>query len=318
MTSIFFLINPWLFIPTYVYKLKFKISFFNVLFIILFVVFSFIQFSYNFNIKIFFNFTLLIIYFLSSSKKNSNDFFDSKIFNIYFLTGVFIGFIYFFLNDYNRVGLFGGEPNFSCFTALICLILLNEFKKVKWIHIFFALTLLLISSSRTFLIMSLFSILVLKINTKYLFLIIILILLSIINFAFFFQFLENFQIFNPVGYIEDYNRLLNFNDSSSLERINIFKENLDLLLSNFKYLFFGVPDYVNLEYSYLLSSKLPHNSFLQVSRDYGLVYLIIVLFILIKKLPIKLSAIFLLYGFFLHNIFSLPMILFLSNFYEKK
>ena len=318
ITSLFFLINPWLFVPSYIYSIKFNFSLYNLFFIVGFILFSSIQFYWNLNINIFFNFILLLLYSMSSSSRIKTDFFDSNIFNIYFLFGVFIGFVYFILTDYSRVGLFGGEPNFSSFTALICLILLYESKKLNLIHLFFALTLLLITSSRTFLVMSLFTLFIMKMKRIYIVITLILIFVFIINFALLLQYLENFQFFTASGYIEDYSRLLNFNDSSSLERINIFKENLDLLLGNFKYLLFGVPDYVNLEYSYLLSSKLPHNSFLQVTKDYGLIYLIIILYILIKKLPIKLSAIFLIYGFFLHNIFSLPLILFLSIFYEKK
>lgn len=119
-------------------------------------------------------------------------------------------------------------------------------------------------------------------------------------------FAEYFSITKQSGYKQDWTRLYSIIDSSFMERLHLSQSWSNEILSSTLHLLFGLS---SPQASRLNSSLMePHNSYISMTSNYGLLVLISFLALLIVRLPGFISFTAIIYGLFLHNIFVLPLL----------
>jgi hypothetical protein len=123
-----------------------------------------------------------------------------------------------------------------------------------------------------------------------------------------FDFFVNADLVAIAGYNEGFDRIFNLFDSSSLERITLNVSWFSNLTDEiFKFLF-GVS---SSEYNKLISFTIglePHNSFLQKTANFGFIYLLFIIYVLVRILPLWIVLVLLFYSFFLHNVLSISFL----------
>jgi len=210
-----------------------------------------------------------------------------------------------------RYGLFAGEPNFGgqklIFLFIIYRIVKRTLTGYDFVFLFTSSILFLyLSTSRTFLLMALLSILFYKVRGSKMTLI-LLVLLSyfvFLNLNLLFTMSNSVGIIRSSGYLDDYSRLLYLSDPSSIERLGILDEYLNYITNNIPELFFG--------FTFKEFQFNSHNSYVQIIQRNGIIFLLVQMFWMLTQKDLWKYVILLFYGLFLHNVLSIPYIIFLK------
>jgi hypothetical protein len=261
---------------------------------------------------------LAFYFYLNISIKKSNYINTNKNQLVYYLRiYMFLGFILAMSSFYfqgQRLGLFGSEINFTGFMILIYIHIIKSNDKLKLLDYIIWISFIFITGSRAFLFMSITSIFYYYYSKRK-----TLLNFVTIFFIVFFIFFESFigsltylPIFKQTGYIDDYSRLYQLYDSSSITRFNIINDYVIHFKNNLINFFFGNSK-SQLENNLMES----HNSFFQKIYEYGLISTIFLIYIMRKKMEVWIFSLIIIYGFFLHNLFSIPLLIFILL-YEKK
>lgn len=312
--------SPWLFIPilliTKFNEIKFdrkKITY-TLFFIFFFGLSSLSLLNYVYLVNI-----ILLFFLLFHGKNLLHQHQNSYLLNygiLYIFFGTLFGIWLSFGSNF-RVGLYGGEVNFSGFTLLTIFCLALALKKYQLICLIFIFINLYIGSSRTLLLMTLITFYYYYFrNFKVLlFLTTFMIFMFVSNgLAVLAYLLENNLITNS-GYLEDASRLLIIADSSTDKRLEISELWFSQWTSSLKSFLFGVANY---DQVLDIIQFQPHSSFIQKGAQYGAIYLLLFIYLVYKFLPIWFGSVVLIYGFFLHNLWSVPIIIFLSYILGKQ
>lgn len=206
-----------------------------------------------------------------------------------------------------RVGLFGGEVNFSGF-ALVCVFCLAlAAKRFRLLCLTLILLNLYLGGSRTLLLMTLISGAYYYFRYSKVMLIFLssVLFLLIINGVAFLDYLLEIDAIESSGYVTDYSRLLVLADSSTDKRLLISQLWINTWTSSLQVFLLGVPNY----YIYLdVVGYHPHNSVIQKGVQFGAIYLGLFVWFAYRYVPLWLASVILIYGFFLHNLWSVPVI----------
>jgi hypothetical protein len=313
-------INPWLFFLNLFSEknLRWKYSAFDCFTLIILFFFGIVSFFYTLNIKVIPEIfgTFFLISIRSSTFQIPKERVKIIIFfiRLYLYVGSIIALTSFFI-DGGRVGIYGGETNFTGFTILIFNLIILIQKKLNFLDVIFWFTMVPVTGSRAFLLMSILSIIFFLIKSKK-----IVIGLFLICFSYSFFSLEYivdlFQalpIFQKSGYVNDISRFASIYDSSSIYRLQIFYEYIDYFNQNILDIFIGAK---NSGLKDIFEMK-PHNSFIQKVFEYGIILTSINIIYFFKTLPFWIFSIVFIYGFFLHNIFSVPLIIFVALYAKR-
>jgi hypothetical protein len=230
---------------------------------------------------------------------------------------MFLGFILALSSFYfqgQRLGLFGSEINFTGFVILIFIYIIKTTDKLKLLDYIIWISFIFLTGSRAFLFMSITSIFFYYLRNRKTILN-FLTIFFIVSFVFFESFvglLSFVPLFKQTGYIDDYSRLYQLYDSSSVTRFNIINDYIIHFKNNSISFLFGNSK-SQLENNLMES----HNSLFQKIYEYGLISTILVIYAMRKKMEIWTFSLIIFYGFFLHNLFSIPLLIFILL-YEKK
>jgi hypothetical protein len=316
-------VNPWvgLAVSILISPFKTKLSIEVIAIAIFSFVFSCFAVFYNNNFDSFINWLLIITLLIFNF--NHLNCFNTKIpsmliADIY----IFIGTIIMLYVVYNsgsnitsRYGLYGGEPNFTGFVFLSYLLIYLQrgFSKAFGIYLFILFISILVSTvSRTFLLSSvLLGFFYFFRNKNFLITFTFILFASAVFFGSnIMSFIEQMQIFESSGYSEDLSRLLSISDSSSQLRLELQDIWYAEVITSYKNIFYGMP---LSEYNFLNDSELiVHNSFIQKTAEYGIVYIIFFIILSFKYLPLWITYSFFTYALFLHAILSIPWVIAIS------
>jgi len=230
---------------------------------------------------------------------------------------MFLGFILAISKFYfsgQRSGLFGSEINFTGYLILIFIYVINSTDKIRFLDCVIWISFIFITGSRAFLILSILGISYYALRDRRMLtnFITLVFVMFYVSFDSLINTLDTIPFFRPTGYIDDFSRLYQLYDSSSITRFNIvedyiihFKNDIiNFLLGNSK---------TQLE-SNLMES---HNSFFQKTFEYGLLSTVLVVNLMRIKLENWIFNVLFIYGFFLHNLFSLPVLIFILIYGKK-
>jgi hypothetical protein len=302
-------IYPWFFLPVYISELQnCKIEQRELKWAIILFLFSFIGFLINHNLIYLFSWLLTLLIYLTRDHYKSFSL-SLKPALVIISAGLIVGLILNIITG-NRVGLFGGEPNFQGFILILffCILLANGYSRA--IIFSYSIIYTYISGSRTFILCFLLMLFLyhFRNNKKLLIYFSILVFSSLILVNYLFDFFVNADLVAIAGYNEGFDRIFNLFDSSSLERITLNVSWFSNLTDEiFKFLF-GVS---SSEYNKLISFTIglePHNSFLQKTANFGFIYLLFIIYVLVRILPLWIVLVLLFYSFFLHNVLSISFL----------
>ena len=260
---------------------------------------------------------LVAFYFYISINK-SNFTISNKNQLVYYLRiYMFLGFLlalstYYFQGQ--KSGLFGVEINFTGFIILIYIYIIKTIDKLKLIDYIIWISFIFFTQSRAFLIMSIISIFFYYLRNRKMTLNFITIFF-IVCFVFFESIIESLSsvpLFKQTGYINDYTRLYQLYDSSSITRYEIINDYISHFKNDSINFLFGNSK-SQLENNLMES----HNSLFQKIYEHGLISTIFLIYCMRKKMETLTFSLIIIYGFFLHNLFSIPLLIFISL-YEKK
>lgn len=237
--------------------------------------------------------------------------------DIYIYCGLAFGLIINLFTE-TRVGLYGGEPNFSSY--IIGLYIIVNLVEKRWTNIFAVMLISLYITGSRMLLVGIFYTLFSYKNSKR--------PIVLIGFAFavfllmlfansFLELLDDSGLMVGTGYIESIDRLYNLNDPSTLERLYVANGYYDYFITHPLSVLFGINGN---EFESLVNhqiGRLPHNSYLERIAIYGLPMLMAVVILFIFMLPFWVVACILFYGFFLHSLFSIPLMLLLRIYIDK-
>lgn len=317
-------LNPWLglIISMLVSPFKTRIRIEVILVTIFSFVFACFAVFYNNNFESFVNWlliiTLLIFNFNHLNNKNIKKP-STLIADLY----IFFGIIFMLFSVYSslgtessaRWGLYGGEPNFTGFVVLsYIMIYLSRGFSIKFgIYLSILFLLVLISTvSRTFLVCSvlLYFFYFFRNKTFLISVVFIGIAISVFLGAYILPFVSKIPILEASSYTEDLTRLININDSSSRRRLNIQETWYFAMFESNKSFIFGMPIS---EYNFLNETgQIVHNSFVQKTAEYGIIYVIFFIVLSFKYLPLWITYSLFSYALFLHAILSIPWVIALS------
>ena len=306
-------VNPWLAMPFAFcgsdYNIKLRVE---LLFSIILITWGFLTVFMTYNVNILPNIILMSAWMLLFNRKAriSINFLPVLI---YIGVGLLVSLL-FYNGNQGRVGLFGGEPNFGGFLILLMFAISLHVGRYRFISLAILFAGILITGSRALALVSILTLLlwVLRGHRK---LSVALVSLFVLMYAFAGHVLDYYvgmQIFSQSGYSAGIDRLANFNDSSTMERLLLNELWIDAIDSNAKNVIFGLSFS---EHQRLLESSIglnPHNSFIQKTAEFGLVYTIFLLIFAYKFLPLSFFLVFVVYSMFLHNILSVPWIIAVS------
>lgn len=319
LEGLLFIVNPWIYllagvvgnrrlilVNSHIRKLEFTF----------FVAISCISLAYTWNFRILFQIVSYYYLLNMNTSRNTNHYRIPSL--IHFLKGfLLIGFMIScikYLVFQERIGLFNSEINFSGYLILLLLIIFKINKKLTLVDLIICFGFIFMTGSRGFLVMSLLAVLLFNIRHYE-----NLIVLSLVSLGVGFVYFENImlelsdiEVFSQTGYIEDYSRLFKLYDSSSIARLGIVQDYIDHFQSDIWRLLFG--NYFSQVQNGLMES---HNSLFQRTYEYGLLPSVFVISLMWRRLDAWIFAVVFIYGFFLHNLFSLPLILFVSNYAKE-
>ena len=270
-----------------------------------------------YSINLMFLIAILLIKRKSLETKNYRDI--SFFTLIYFSAGGIYALYLFITTNVERVGFFNSEINFSSFYVLLFFMFCRENKYLRNWSLLFVFFNLIISGSRTFLFLFLIYILLSYLIDKlpkfllHLFLLVSVILIT--NLEYLLDLILLIFDQEKSGYVSDYKRLLVFYDSSSQVRIDVNNSWLTKWFENLKSFFWGVSNY-STELKYIGYN--PHNSFIQKGAEFGSVYIFLVYYFVLSKVRLNVGITFLIYGLFLHNLYSVPIMYMLYIFFPKR
>jgi hypothetical protein len=256
--------------------------------------------------------------YLNISINKSNFIISNKNQLVYYLRiYLFLGFVlalstYYFQGQ--KSGLFGVEINFTGFVILIYLYIIKTIDKLKLIDYIIWISFIFFTQSRAFLIMSIISIFFYYLRNRKMILNFITIFF-IVCFVFFESIVESLSFvpfFKQTGYVNDFSRLYQLYDSSSITRYEIVNNYIIHFKNDSINFLFGNSN-SQLENNLMES----HNSLFQKIYEHGLISTIILIYCMRKKMETLTFSLIIIYGFFLHNLFSIPLLIFISL-YEKK
>lgn len=260
---------------------------------------------------------LAFYFYLNISINKSNFTISNKNQLVYFLRiYMFLGFILALSNYYiqgEKQGLFGVELNFTGFIILVYIYIIKTRDKLKLFDCIIWISFIFLTESRAFLIMSIFSIFLYYLRNRKMILnsIMIFFILFFVFFEYFIESLSFVPIFKQTGYIDDFSRLYQFYDSSSITRYEIIKDYIIHFKNDSINFLFGNSK-SQLENNLMES----HNSLFQKIYEHGLISTIILIYVMRKRMETLTFSLIIIYGFFLHNLFSIPLLIFILL-YEK-
>lgn len=229
---------------------------------------------------------------------------------------LFVGFLYashVYLQG-KKTGLFGVELNFTGYIILVYLFVIKSLGRLKIIDFVIWISFIFFTESRAFLIMSIIACVLYTLRNRVIALNFILILFVGIFFYFegLVEYLDYFLLFKQTGYVDDYTRLYQFYDSSSIARYDIGKEYLGHFKSDVASFLLG--NKYSVGGKFLMEA---HNSIFQKIYDYGVVATAILIYIIRRRLEPWLFTFLIIYSFFLHNLLSIPLLIFISLYGQK-
>lgn len=312
LKNVAFTINPWLYLAFKVFTLKLNFNTTDWIIFSTTLIFGAISLITTSNISVLLQ---IVALFLLLGVKNGPTKIEKTTTLLIVRTYLYLGTImalWSYINDSGRVGLFGSEINFTGYTTLLLLIVIGEIQKTKRLDFIVTITLILITGSRAFLIMFFIYFLLKHIKNRTYFLLIILTLSYVLYFSaqFILIYSESIPFLKESGYINDYSRLYQLNDSSTRERIRILSLYFNEFHNSTFNLFFGFSK----ENTSVMIDMEPHNSLIQKTYEYGLLHALAVLISMFRKIPLYIFVFICIYGLFLHNLFSIPVIIFITYF----
>lgn len=235
--------------------------------------------------------------------------------SVYIIGGTLVSVVLWFSTG-DRLGLYGGEANFSGFLTVMFLILALQRKEKRTMALIFVCLLALISASRALLVSAFFSLVFFGFRNRPL--VSILLFLFIIGTYFsaadILRTYEHLSVFRASGYIPGISRLSVINDSSTSERMLLNELWWDAWTATAKDFLLGIPSESIVRDLAAGIGKVPHNSFIQKGADFGFLFLIVFFVFLFSSVPLWVALTILFYGLFLHNLFSVPWVLAMSVF----
>lgn len=229
-----------------------------------------------------------------------------------FLGSIFSVSTYYFQGQIS--GLFGVEINFTGFIILVYIYIIKTIDKLKLIDCIIWISFIFFTQSRAFLIMSIISVFFYYLRNRKMILnfITIFFILCFVFFESFVELLSFVPLFKPTGYINDFTRLYQLYDSSSITRYEIVNDYIIHFKNDTINFLFGNSK-SQLENNLMES----HNSLFQKIYEHGLISTIILIYAMRKRMETLTFSLIIIYGFFLHNLFSIPLLIFILL-YEKK
>ena len=311
LIALSFVVNPWLFwIVNFFlnFKLVFNPTSLRVINYTLFLFISVISFLYTYNVAVIVQ-SLAYFYLINLRFKNFKTPRVSKglvlFIRLYLISGFGLALFKFLLLN-ERLGLFWSEINFSGYLILIFIYIIFSLDRLRYLDVLIWLSFIIITGSRAFLIMSILSIIFYNARNSKFFIagILSLMIISFVLFDFMIEKISYLPLFRPTGYVDDYSRLYQLYDSSSIERFRIVADYYRYFQLNWFDFLFG--SYISQKEAGLMES---HNSFLQRIFEYGVLSTIMIVYVMLKRLDFWLFSLIIIYGFFLHNLYSLPILI---------
>ncbi len=204
-----------------------------------------------------------------------------------------------------RISLYGGEANFTGFYLLTFALAVYKANFKKFAYCILILT-CLITLSRTAFVVSVFlfigSLSGFRINWRS---------VKIITFTsiFLFIIISYLDVFGSTGYVYGLHRLYQFNDVSSMKRLDLILGWSSVLISDARYLLIGFPPEI-IERIYNEHEIVVHNSFILKAVTCGSIYVAILVYIAYRILPIEAFLVMMLYCTMLHGLLGIPLIIF--------
>lgn len=212
-----------------------------------------------------------------------------------------------------RVGLFGGEPNFSTVPLWLYSLILLKRNNFKTIFFLTCIGAWLTTSKLYVFTMVMTGGLFCFRNSKTVIAMFAVLVFSIIYAVSFLDIAESQLVSNlSIGYTEDISRLLYVFDSSFFERNHLISVWIEEL-SNELILSVGLLEPLRVE-----GMIVAHNSFLQQAANRGIYIVIILLFLIFRDLPMWLIPAYLFMSFFLHNILSVAVLFIITSIWNSE
>lgn len=310
-------INPWLGLPFLLRRLRsLRVNRFNTSFSIITIFVGLIVAAKTLNFSVLPNVLAMVlwVFALNSNVKIK----PSLAFPVLFILFGLITSILLFGGLTDRVGVYGGEPNFSGF--IILLLFTISLHRRQYIFISFVILILgtMVTGSRSLAAVSLAMIYFYILRNNRMILLITLLGLGLIYlFAErVIDLLSYFAVFQQSGYSTGFERLLTLNDSSTIERLYLNQQWISAIGENYGNIFLGINNDVH---NNLLSSARglsAHNSFIQKTSEFGIIYVFLLSVFAFRVLPLWVSLTLLTYSLFLHNILSVAWIIALSIYFR--
>lgn len=318
----FFYVNPWLglLIALLITPFKTKLDT-NIILVAFFAfAFSFLAVFHNNNFDSFINWLILItLLIFSLNYKNNSNIPSMLIADLYFFIGALVMlYIVFISSDTgtNRWGLWGGEPNFSglAYLSYLVVYLSRGFSRAFGIYLFVLfLSILICTVSRTLLVSSvLLTFFYYFRNRRFLITLAFLVVANSVFFgSYIISFIDDIAIFEKTGYSEGIGRLISINDYSSAYRLELQQIWYEEIFSSYQNFLFGMPasDFLFLVE---VNEANVHNSFIQKTAEYGIVYTLLFIILSLRYLPLWIVYSFFTYSLFLHNVLSIPWVIIIS------
>jgi hypothetical protein len=232
--------------------------------------------------------------------------FESKYIEIWFLLLLLFGLFNVYTTIEFRVAFLWGEINFTGFWIGLLFVLMffhgvNKKRALLWL---LAGVLLTLSRSLFVVGVGLLGLnLFIKTNIANK---VLMIAFSLLALLFFFN-------FEAKGYAFGMGRLMDYNDSSSNDRLYLMTYWFSLLVENPFSLLFGL-DQAYLNEILYNEINIPHNSYIEKVMNGGLFSLLGFLWLLLRMHSIWIIIFLLLYGFLLHGLFSIQLLIILQIF----
>jgi hypothetical protein len=231
-----------------------------------------------------------------------------KYLRAYLSIGAVVGLIVWYFKSH-KTGLYGVEVNFTGFIILVYLYIIISVGSLKVIDLSFWVSFIFITESRSYLIMSVLFVFLYFIRRKRLFLYVVL-SISIVSLFYvetLLDYLSFIVFFQQTGHIDDVSRLYQFYDSSTVSRIDIFKDYIGHFKNDIVGLLFG-----NSKTIFENNFMEPHNSLIQKVYDYGLISSLFLIYLMKRNIEFWFFTFLIIYSLFLHNLLSIPLLIFIS------
>ena len=307
-------ISPWVFFPALLIasfseiKLSRQNLIISLALMFLFGSYSLVSLSYVYLI----NFSMLIFMLINGDRLLVGELKSSLVTLgfVYIALGSIFAFLI-YIDSGHRVGLFGGEANFTGFTLICFFCLALAAEKFRFLCLMLILLNLYLGGSRTLLMMFIMagSCYYFRYSKGILISATLALFLLIFNGGSVLDYLLETGFLESSGYVDDFSRLLIIADSSTNQRLSISQAWMNGWTSSLQSFFLGLYHYDT--YLNMIGYQ-AHSSFIQKGAQFGAIYVGLFVFFTYKYLPLWVASVVLTYGFFLHNLWSVPVIAFLA------